>query len=292
MRGACRLCGDDAKLLESHYIPRFVARWVKRTSITNFLRETNNPRKRVQDTAKDYLLCSSCETLLSVWETQFANQVFYPFVETGESVARYEGWMSKFCASVTWRTLVYIGIHRTRRDRAAEYYTALDDAEERLARFILGEIEDPGQYDQHLLPIAGIKSTSVDGLPPNINRYFLRAISMDIVGSTTDVFAYTKLPSFIILGCIRGDACKRMATSRLSTRTGTIAPREYELPKGFLSYFVEQCSLLSDAYQDIDSKDQDRIDRAVLNNLDRARDSKLLEAFEYDYYMFGDDAFF
>jgi hypothetical protein len=39
MRGICKLCKKEAKLEESHFIPKFIGKWVKKTSITGYLRE-------------------------------------------------------------------------------------------------------------------------------------------------------------------------------------------------------------------------------------------------------------
>ncbi len=65
MHGICKLCKQEADLEISHFIPKFIGKWVKKTSITGFLREKNSINKRAQDLAKDYWLCGECEDLLS-----------------------------------------------------------------------------------------------------------------------------------------------------------------------------------------------------------------------------------
>jgi uncharacterized protein YlaI len=98
MNGKCKLCGTKGELEESHFIPKFVGKWIKKTSITGYLREHNEPHKRAQDIAKEYWLCGECEDKFSAWETKFANAVFHPFVNGKTSVASYDSWMSKFCS--------------------------------------------------------------------------------------------------------------------------------------------------------------------------------------------------
>lgn len=291
MTGTCRLCAHDAELLESHFVPRFVGRWVKRTSITSFLREVNEPLKRAQDTTKEYLLCSNCESLFSAWERQFASRVFYPFVEEGETVARYGEWMSKFCVSVSWRALVGIRSRNPRRVNATKYYKALDDAEQHWIKYMMGEVDNLRQYEQHLFHLDGVEATTYNELPPNINRYFLRIIAMDIIGNESELFVYTKLPSFIILGCIKVSDPRRMRTSRIATGSGIIGPTQYWFPDGFMDYIVEKCGDISKALRRVSSEDSERLNKSMLNNLERARDSKLLEAFLYDYERFGEDVF-
>src|SRR5712672_3294772 len=97
IQGTCKLCSKSSSLEMSHFIPRFVGKWIKKTSITGFIREHNNPSKREQDTAKEHWLCRDCENRFSEWETAFANNVFFPFVDSGQSVATYGDWMSRFC---------------------------------------------------------------------------------------------------------------------------------------------------------------------------------------------------
>ena len=66
MQGKCRLCQIESELEISHFIPKFVGKWIKKTSITGFLREHNEVHKRAQDISKDHWLCDSCEDLFSV----------------------------------------------------------------------------------------------------------------------------------------------------------------------------------------------------------------------------------
>ena len=56
MHGICALCKDETNLKESHLIPKFVGKWLKRTSATGYLRDIKNINKRQQDIFKEYLL--------------------------------------------------------------------------------------------------------------------------------------------------------------------------------------------------------------------------------------------
>jgi hypothetical protein len=85
MKGNCRLCEKEDDLKESHFIPKFVGKWIRKTSATGYIRQKYEPHKRSQDIAKEYWLCGDCEQLFSKWEREFANKVFYPFVEQGVS---------------------------------------------------------------------------------------------------------------------------------------------------------------------------------------------------------------
>lgn len=291
MKGKCKLCGNDGDLEESHFIPKFVGKWIKKTSITGFLREKNEPHKRAQDIAKEYWLCGECEDRFSVWETKFANTVFYPFVNGKKVEAVYHNWMSKFCASLSWRTLTYIRSKNPKDDQPQEYYDSVDRAKTHLANYILGKVDNLNRFEQHLFPLEAIDSTTSPNLPANINRYFLRTMAMDIVGNDSNIFIYTKLPCFIFLGVVKCKEPGKMRSSRIAIKHGKISPRDYYWPDGFIDYIVEKANVISEAYDSIPEEHRDKIEQYVIDNPEKAVNSKLFEAFMHDYKMFGDDVF-
>jgi len=294
MQGICKLCNNNSALEKSHFIPKFVGKWIKKTSITGFLREHNELEKRQQDIAKEYWLCGDCEDLFSSWETTFANQIFYPFVEKGESVAHYDTWLSKFCASLSWRTLTYIrskNIENGTDNKDLNYIEAIDAAEQHLARYLLDEVKNLNQYEQHVYPLERIESTTESGLPPNINRYFLRTMAMDIVGNGKNIFVFTKIPSFIVLGCVKFENIKKMRSSRIALKQGQIRPREYWWPDGFANYIVDKANEQSAVYKQIPKEHLEKFDEYIRKNPEKAVNSELFKAFLYDYDRFGDDVF-
>lgn len=291
MHGTCKLCKKEADLEISHFIPKFIGKWVKKTSITGFLRENNNINERAQDLAKDYWLCGECEDLFSTWETHFANKIFYPFVDESQTIASYSDWLPKFCASLSWRTLTHIRSKNSKEDKPDDYWKSLDKAESHLSNYLLGKTDNLNQYEQHLFPLERIESTSATGLPANINRYLLRIVAMDIVGNTKNLFIYTKLPSFMLFGFINVDNPKEMRSSRISLKYGRLSPRDYRWPDGFIDYVVEKSKEITELSGKISEKQQEKIEEFIKNNPDKAADSKQFEAFLHDYEMFGDDVF-
>jgi hypothetical protein len=293
MRGICKLCRQEGDLEVSHFIPKFVGKWIKKTSITGYLREHNDVAKRQQDIAKEYWLCGDCEDIFSAWETKFANKVFYPFVDKGESVANYDNWMSKFCASLSWRTLTFIrskNIENGTYNKDPDYIEAIDAAERHLAKYVLGEVDNLNQYEQHLYPLEKVESTTESGLPPNINRYFLRTMAMDIIGNDNDIFIFTKMPSFVILGCVKVRELNKIRSSRIALKKGQVSPRDYWWPDGFANYMVDKAKEISKVYNTIPEKHHAKIDEYIRKNPEKAANSKLFEAFLHDYERFGDKA--
>ncbi|NRB37060.1 MAG: hypothetical protein HRU20_01175 [Pseudomonadales bacterium] len=288
MQGQCKLCDKEALLKESHFIPKFVGKWVKKTSITGYIRINDEEHKRAQDIAKEYWLCGECELLFSDWERNFANNIFYPFVKDEKSEAFYDSWMSKFCASLTWRTLTYIRSKNDRSSKSDEYNKYLDDTEKHLRKYLRGEVLNLDGYEQHVFPLDAIESTTYQDLPPNINRYFLRTMAMDIVGNDKEIFIYTKLPKFIILGIVKATNPKVFRARRIAIKSGKINPREYRWPDGFHSYIINKANEVSESYDKIPEKHKDSFDEFIKKNPGKAAKSKLFEAIQYDHEMFGD----
>lgn len=285
------MCNVESDLQVSHFIPKFVGRWVKKTSITGYIREHNDVSKRAQDIAKEHWLCSKCEGMFSTWEKAFADQIFYPFVEGGNSIASYDSWMSKFCASLSWRTLTYIRSKNNRDDKDDQYNLAVDLAEKHLSEFLLGVRDNLNQYEQHLYPLEKIESTTAGGMPTNINRYILRTMAMDIVGNARNIFIYTKLPSFLLLGIVRCDELSRMRSSRIALARSKISPRDYYWPTGLYEYIAGKARESADAHDRMPERDHKKIEEFVKNNPDKVLSSKLFEAWQSDYERFGDDVF-
>ena len=286
--GVCKLCGAFGELKLSHFIPKFVGKWVKETSATGFIRLSRDVNKRAQDIAKEYWLCDACEQLFSGWERQFANRVFYPFVNHEADSVIYGNWLAKFCASLSWRTLSYM--RHLSPEAHPDWTQSMDDAQAALASFLLGNVGNPGIYEQHLYPLDPIDSASVD-IPVNINRYFLRSMHMDVLVSNNELLIYTKLPKFIILGLAGHKQAREMRASRVAISEGRISPGTYQWPVGFAEYLFAKARKVSEMYKEINPAQQALIEKTLIKAPDRAANSRTLTAFQYDLDMFGSRVF-
>ena len=95
------------ELKESHVIPSFVGRWLKRTSATGYLIavDTEGTAERSQDLYKTQLLCISCESILNQHETYFANKIFHPFKNGALNAIAIDESVGKFAVSISLRVL-------------------------------------------------------------------------------------------------------------------------------------------------------------------------------------------
>lgn len=288
MLGSCRLCQAQADLQLSHVIPAFVFRWLKKDGFIRHSREIN---RRTQDGPKFEWLCSSCEAQFNVWETQFANGVFRPIVK-GSHTCSYGDWLLKFCVSVSWRTLLYASEQSLQGHLAPEQLVCANDALKVWGEFLRGERPNPGNFEQHLLPLGAIESASsrVD-LPPNINRYFLRAIQVDIASSHSTTFTFSKLGSVAIVGFIKVAKPKQWVGTKVKVRHGLIRPRQYELPYPFADYLLGLAKSAWDAMGQMSEAQRHKVDETIRANIDKFAQSEVFKAIQLDAEMFGHAAF-
>lgn len=291
MKDRCHLCGEVAHLEISHFIPKFVGKWLKKTSFNGYLRNIQNIRKREQDIVKKHWLCGKCEDLFQQWEHKFAENIFFPFNNNKQNIAHYDIWLVKFCASLSWRTLSYVRNFYPNRTESIEDTPLLNEAEIKLADFLQGKDNSLYQYKQHLIPLETVSSTTETDIPGNLNRYLLRALSMDVIKDNEDIIIFTKLPGFLILGIISINEKHNMCSSEISLNKGTIKPREYFLP-GWLGVYINyQAKCISDEYSKILEKDLDKFETYILENIEKTTSSKQFEAFLADLNLSGYSAF-
>lgn len=112
--GRCRLClCDDVRLVDSHIIPDFVFRWLKKNSFTGYFRTSTVPNNRTQRGLTKNWLCAKCdnETFGSKLEEPFAKTIFSPVVIENQNIEnlKYDEKLLRFCVSVLWRVLL-VGI--------------------------------------------------------------------------------------------------------------------------------------------------------------------------------------
>jgi hypothetical protein len=99
----CKLCQKNDAIQNSHVVPDFVTRWMKRNSTTAKFRKAVNPNRRVQDTEKCELLCNLCEQRFSQYERYFAENVFKPVLQSYKPEVDYDERLLKFIISISWR---------------------------------------------------------------------------------------------------------------------------------------------------------------------------------------------
>ena len=289
----CRLCGETKELRESHILPGFVYRWMKETSATGYLRFGQQPNARVQDGLKLHLLCGDCEQRFNQWETEFANRIFHPMTRGDAVRTSYDLWLLLFCASVSWRVLVYHIDTTHLRSVPAALLPSVERAELTWREFLLGSRPRPQPHEQHILPLPRgvIGSHTYSDMPTNINRYLFRSSEMTVASNNRDAFTYAKMGPFIILGFIAMPRPKQWVGTRVNTHGGTIGPRNYVLPKPFDKFIFERADLAATLQERMSDRQHAKIAETYRGNMDRAAQSDSMQAMHQDVELFGRRAF-
>ena len=105
---------------------------------------SGKPDKRVQDGWKLKLLCRSCEKTFGQWEKPFKERVFSPIHTESGTKVRYDSWMLKFAASVSWRVLKVFQLNGELRGASAVVQRQAEEALCAWKEFILGNQPHPG----------------------------------------------------------------------------------------------------------------------------------------------------
>lgn len=288
--GTCRLCNAEASLQLSHILPSFAYRWLRESSGNSHIRSSVEPNLRVQDGLKRHWLCANCEELFSKSETAFAGQLFHPYISASNKSYRYSRWLLHFCTSVSWRVLRFYTDEKHLENWEPEAAAHVSAAEAVWREFLLGERPNPGPFQQHLLPLDQVENTTGE-LAPNINRYLMRAIHMDLCRGGRNIFTYSKLGRFIVFGFVHEPNMERWRGTRVHANEGFVEPRKYVLPKALGDYLNEKAGKIASALNSVSDRQQSKINTAFRENIDRFVGSDAHTAMEADIRLFGDDAF-
>lgn len=254
------------------------------------MRSGLSPNQRVQDGLKFHWLCEECEGRLNRAETQFATHLFHPYSSGGSgNKFPYGPWLLYFCVSLSWRVLHFYRDSMELENLNADVLERIATAEETWREYLLGKRPHPGAFRQHLIPADGVSATSVS-LEPNINRYLLRAIDMDLVrGDTTD-FIYTKIGRFIFVGFIREDIRGHWHGGRIQGNGGSVEPKNYKMPLNFLDFINHKARRAADILNQVSPRQKEIIGRSFRAGASRFVGSDQHQALLHDINMFGSKA--
>jgi hypothetical protein len=289
-RDNCLLCQQEAELRHSHILPAFAFRWLRESSGNGFLRSSATPNRRTQDGEKRHWLCFDCEHLFGESEKAFAEQLFHPYLANSGGEYRYAHWLSRFCVSVSWRVLQRFLEGEHFGDWDTESIECARRAELAWREYLIGSRRRPGEYHQHILPLDAIEDTSAP-MSPNINRYLMRAIAMDICRGTRFIFTFAKLGRFVILGIVRDSGMNELRGTLVHPAQGMIRPRKYYLPRALMDYLNDKAQTMLDALSSMSDRQQQTVDTTFRANVDKFLGSDAFKAMNTDVEMFGRDAF-
>lgn len=283
----CRLCRRELPLLQSHILPAFVFRDLKRNSATGHIRFSDRPNVRVQDGIKRPWLCQDCEQRFSAWERKFANEVVVPWSD-GRDLTRYSDWLLKFCVSVSWRVLLFAKGLNPEHVYSDEEEAGFVLAERTWREFLLGERPHPGQFDQQLIIWDVAASSTVPDLPTNFNRFMMGSIMMDIAGSKSASYVWSKLGRFQIFGTVRHGPNKWEGT-KVHVKDGVLKPGKFGIPASVLELYRQKAKIASEAYEQMSDAQLDKIEANSMADIERFLASRTFRAMQADAELFGNE---
>jgi hypothetical protein len=267
----CALCGKEGGLRASHIIPSFVGKWLKSTSATGFLSQSDDLSVRVQDFPTLPLLCSYCEQKFSSLESYFASKVFYPFHNKKAREFEYDERLQLFALSLSWRTLK-ANLSEEFKIAAPERIPQVDQAEQDWRRMLLvGRIEKT-PYENHLL---FLDFATGDGVPPGFQRYVLRSVDACLVEGAGRVMTYTKLPWMVFATSIFPLKLDGWEKTILLGK-GRISPRQVMMDGVFGTFLRDRAKLATKA--DLPKWRKEAIARAIKKDPERLLESASLDA--------------
>lgn len=223
----CPLCKQESQLVESHIIPKFFGRELKKASKSQTLVNGINPQKnpRPQDTTKALLLCSPCELLISKFETAFRNKIM-PANKSLLCPISYGDWMLKFAVSISWRVLTFLKYAPAYSDEdvtskhlmtflptlSAETYGEAEKALEIWRLFLLGQRTDVDEYDQHFVILSG----------KNFPHENCNALAFTFFQQDGIIATHTLLGQFMVLGFIKHSKEWEWKNTKLDRVSGQI----------------------------------------------------------------------
>ena len=287
----CRLCQQDRPLQNSHIIPRFVSKWLLKSSPTRGLRDLHTPNRRREDTPTVPFLCSDCEGIFSPWESRFAAEIFLPLHLNQKNFFHYGSWGLKFAASVVWRVLTESLEHGPGRSTLEQSRVARV-AEQTWRSFVLEKVRHPDRFEVHAIPLDVVSARHDAAVSPFLNRYLLRAAWAEVIIGKKEVLVYAKLCRILLVGHVIVEDQSRWRTSRLSVSHGTLdRDRGYYLPISLQEY-MNQCAMrTANALASQSPHQKAKLNTRLDANPSRFATSEVFRALRVDVAQSGSEAF-
>jgi hypothetical protein len=159
-------------------------------------------------------------------------------------------------------------------------------------RFLLGQLPNPGQFEQHLLPFNLIKEHHGSNISPFMNRYIMNTSGMAILYSERSVTIYAKMGRILLFGLVQKYAANRWKGTKLHVNSGSIMiPTTYSIPTEILEFINEQADKAASSLATLSDKQKGIIREAILQDIDRFADSDIFLAMQHDLLCSGNEAF-
>ncbi|MYL65991.1 hypothetical protein GLW07_21875 [Bacillus hwajinpoensis] len=279
--GECKLCFKHSELQESHIIPKFVGKWLKKTSSSGRIRNAVNPNVRIQDLSKEHLLCKECEQRFAIFEKRFAEQIFHPFHSENKKLFHYDKWLQKFIISLNWRVAIS-GINNMIPE-GHDSFKELENTLETWRLFLLDQIDSPGSNKNHLIFVGITDLTDFNKIQPApynhfTNMRFLRSVFFGTVNDEHNrTFIYSSLGGIVFVSHIHPKSFIGWTNQTKVTKRGTLKTLQNNSDLLFGTFLGSLMARIdSHISNNISEKQNEIINRGILDDINKSLKSKSL----------------
>lgn len=273
MTTECALCGNESELRDSHIIPRFVFKHLKKSAASPFLRKYENPDERVQD-YNEKLLCPDCEQHLNKFESPVAGYIYHPYQRGDSTSFSYDDWLHRFIISVNWR-LTHSDLSEW-KNLPEHQREAVKDARDIWHDIILNDEpvnRDP--FAHHMILFSDLElRTDPSDLPDRWEFYRDRAIDATVAhGAGT--YYYVKLPGIVFISCIQPPHVDGFNNTEID-ESGLIRTPQ-RIPRHIENFLVQRGKLAFE--RTASEQSQEKILERMLENPDQVLESDSFRAY-------------
>lgn len=261
----CALCEKGQCAEDSHIIPKMVYRWLKRVSLTGYMRATSNPNLRTQDGPKTKLLCPACEDAFSVYETEFSNRVFHPINSEGKNDHKfdYEEWFHRFAVSVSWRALIFLAKQDVDLPFPFDHGEHVDRTLKIWQAYLNGKRTDVGNNIQHLMVLDEVASSTGIDNDHDLWLYIQRGIDFNTMHSEKQSYIFTKLGKIMIGGVILNeDPEVQWIGTEINLQKGSYRPGYFGVSSLLFSFMKTGVDLLRESRPEISENQINKMNEA------------------------------
>lgn len=261
----CELCKSGQCREDSHIIPKMVYRWLKRISLTGYVRATPDPNIREQDGPKTKLLCPACEDVFNTYETEFSKVVFHHIHSEGgnDHTFDYEQWFHRFAVSVSWRCLLFL----TKQDIDSPFPFAhgghVNRALDIWRAYLNKERADIASNVQHLIILDEVASSTGIENDFDLYLYIQRGIDFNTMHSENEAYIFTKLGKVMIAGVILNeDPRVQWNNTEINLFKGSYRPGNFAVSSLLFGFLKTGGQLLRESRPKMSKRQLARMDEA------------------------------
>lgn len=175
-------------------------------------------------------------------------------------------------SALSWRVLAYANRKRGLSHFRGRHEKAVRETLATWRDYLLGNVDDIGRPEIHLLPFCGVVDHRASDVPENTNRYLGRAIEIDIGVSETEAFTFCKLGPLLLIGLIEYPDLSHWQNTKI-LKNGRLAHGEFCAPAQYLEFIFKRCRRSAELEAKLSGKQIAKIDHSYREDIGRVMHS-------------------